>query len=105
MQIYVLKNCDPCRKAAKALPEATFFDVRADGIAENVLNAALERFGMALVNTRSTTWRGLDEAARAEAPLELIKAQPAVMKRPLIVVGDQMYLGWTRDVQSALGVA
>ena len=105
MQIYGLKNCDTCRKAAKALPEATFFDVRADGVAENVLNAALERFGMALVNTRSTTWRGLDEAARAEAPLELIKAQPAVMKRPLIVVGDQMYLGWTRDVQSALGVA
>ena len=27
-----------------------------------LLGAALERFGDALVNTRSTTWRGLDEA-------------------------------------------
>ena len=104
MQIYGLKNCDTCRKALKALPEATFFDVRSDGVAENVLDAALKRFGTALVNTRSTTWRGLDDATRAEEPFALIKAQPAVMKRPLIVVGDQMYLGWTRDVQSALDV-
>ncbi|MEP2639789.1 MULTISPECIES: ArsC/Spx/MgsR family protein [Rhodobacterales] len=105
MLLYGLKNCDTCRKAMKALPSAELVDVRADGISDDVLGQAYERFGAALVNTRSTTWRGLDEAARAQPHLDLLKAHPSLMKRPLIVVGDDMHLGWTRNVQQALGVA
>ena len=67
------------------------------------LEQALAEFGEALLNTRSTTWRGLAEQERAAPPLDLIKAHPALMKRPLIVSGDKMYLGWTKDVQAALG--
>ncbi len=105
MQLYGLKNCDTCRKAIKALPQASFCDVRADGVPDEVLQQALETFGTALVNTRSTTWRGLSEAERAHPPLELLKAHPSLMKRPLIVAEDQMYLGWTKEVQAALGAA
>lgn len=100
MQIYGLKNCDTCRKALKALPNAELVDVRAIGVPDAVLAQALEVFGDKLVNTRSTTWRQLDDAARAQAPLDLIKATPSVMKRPLIAVGNQLFLGWNSAVEA-----
>jgi arsenate reductase len=102
MKIYGLRNCDTCRKAQKALPEADFVDVRADGVTDAVLASALAAFPDTLVNTRSTTWRGMDETERSRAPLDLLKDHPSLMKRPLIVDGDDMYLGWTKDVQASL---
>lgn len=104
MEIYGLKTCDTCRKAIKALPDARFFDVRADGVPDDVMQVALATFGDALVNTRSTTWRGLSDDARQGTPQALLAAHPTLMKRPLIVDGDGLHLGWTRDVQAALGV-
>ena len=104
MKLFGLKSCDTCRKAMKALPDAEFVDVRTDGVPDDVLRAALETFGAALVNTRSTTWRELDDAARAQDPMEQLKAHPTLMKRPLIVTGDAMHLGWTAKTQGALGV-
>jgi arsenate reductase len=101
--IYGLKNCDTCRKALKALPDAVLVDVRADGVPDTVMAAAFAQFGAALLNTRSTTWRGLEEGVRALPPLELIAKHPALMKRPLITAGDAMYLGWTAEAQAALG--
>lgn len=99
MLIYGLKNCDSCRKAMKALPEAQLVDVRGAGVPDAVLTQAYERFGSALLNTRSTTWRGLDEAARAQEPLALIQAHPAVMKRPLIEVDGVLFLGWNKVIE------
>ncbi|WP_397543734.1 arsenate reductase family protein [Roseovarius salis] len=102
MVIYGLKTCDTCRKARKSLPDAEFRDVRADGVPDTVLDTALDRFGAELVNVRSATWRGLDAATRARPARELLVENPALMKRPLIVDGAQMHLGWGRDVQAAL---
>ena len=102
MQLYGLKNCDTCRKALKALPAVDFVDVRADGVPPEVMQKAWEVFGMALVNTRSTTWRGLDEQERRMDPLSLLAAHSTLMKRPLIVSGDTMHLGWNKETQSAL---
>src|SRR6056297_331926 len=104
MIIYGLKSCDSCRKAKKALPGAEVVDIRADGLPDDVRAAALNRFGAALINRRSTTWRGLDEAARELAPEVLLDRHPALMKRPLIVDGDRMVLGWDRTAQAALGL-
>ena len=104
MQIYGLKTCDTCRKARKALPQAEFVDVRDEGVPDAVLARALAEFGSTLVNTRSTTWRRLNEAERAAAPLEQIAAYPALMKRPLIVDEDAMFLGWSKETQAALNV-
>ena len=102
MKIYGLKNCDTCRKALKAMVHAELVDVRSDGVAADVIEKAFAEFGDALLNTRSTTWRGLSEDERLGAPLDLIALHPALMKRPLIVDGDKMYLGWTKDVQAVL---
>lgn len=103
MRLYGLKNCDTCRKAAKALEGAELIDIRADPMDEGLRVAAYEQFGAALLNTRSTTWRGLDEAERARPALQLLADHPALMKRPLII-DDQgaMHLGWGKDVQAAL---
>ena len=45
MIIYGLKTCDTCRKARKALPAATFVDVREEGLPGEVLDRALALFG------------------------------------------------------------
>lgn len=102
MILYGLKTCDTCRKALKSLGNAEFRDVREDGVPADLLKSAYARFGHDLLNTRSTTWRGLDEAERKKDPLELLSAHPTLMKRPLIVRDDALYLGWGKDVQASL---
>lgn len=107
MELYGLKTCDTCRKALKALAAAgksvRFVDVRAEPLAADQLAEFLAAFGSALVNTRSTTWRGLSEEERKGAPADLLAAHPALMKRPVIRTGDgALYLGWGKDVQAAL---
>ena len=104
MRIYGLKNCDTCRKALKSLIQAGFdpklVDVRADGIDAAQLGRFHDLFGEGLLNTRSTTWRGLDEAERSRDPLELLKTHPTLMKRPVIEADDRVTLGWTAKAQS-----
>ncbi|MFU8882940.1 MAG: arsenate reductase family protein [Rhodobacterales bacterium] len=103
MKLFGLKTCDTCRKALKALPQADFVDVRGDGVPGDVLAQAHAVFGAKLVNTASTTWRSLSEEERSHDPLDLLRAHPALMKRPLILADDgTLYLGWGKDVQAAL---
>ena len=106
MVLYGLKTCDTCRKALKMIENAgvdvAFCDVRADSVSGDVMGRAWEEFGGKLLNTRSTTWRGLSEAERARPPLDLLAAHPALMKRPLIEAGGSLYLGWDKAVQDAL---
>ena len=101
MIIFGLKNCDNCRKAVKAL-NAPLQDVRETPLTADQLERFYHQFGDALVNTRSTTWRNLDEAARAKAPLTLLQHYPTLMKRPVIEHGDELFLGWGKDVQEKL---
>ena len=111
LTLYGLKNCDTCKKALKALAGAgrdvTFVDIRADADLEAKLPVWLAGLGAeALVNKRSTTWRGLDEAARAQADgdgaVALLAAHPTLIKRPVIEAGDALHVGWTAAVSGAL---
>lgn len=99
--LYGLKNCDTCRKSMKSLDGVVFVDVREDGVPQSLLEAAYEKFGAALANTRSTTWRNMSEEERAKPVLELIGEHPTLMKRPLIERDGQLYLGWGKDTQAA----
>lgn len=101
MKIYGIKTCDTCRRAVKSLPDAEFIDIRATPLSGADLERFLTAFGDALVNTRSTTWRGMSEAERAMAPLDQLAAHPTLMKRPVIDDGT-LHLGWGKDVQAAL---
>ena len=104
MVLYGLKNCDTCRKALKTLPNADLVDVSQTPVPAEILERAFNQFGDRLLNTRSTTWRGLDEAERGRDPKDLLISYPKLMKRPLISDGDALYLGWDKATQTALGV-
>ena len=102
MKLYGLKNCDTCRKAAKVLGvEVT--DARATPLTHDELSTFRDAFGDALLNTRSTTWRGLSAAEQGGDMIDLLIQHPALMKRPVISASGTLYLGWKKDVQEALG--
>lgn len=102
--LFGLKNCDSCRKALKTLrakgEEVRFVDVRSDNVSADQLARFYDAFGMDLVNTRSTTWRGLDADARSTPALELLAKHPTLMKRPVIDHNGALTLGWGKDVQA-----
>ncbi len=105
MKLYGIKACDTCRKALKSLEAAgnvvEFVDVREAPLGPTELKRFAEKFGDALTNTRSTTWRELSETERARPQLELLAENPTLMKRP-VIEADTLYLGWKKDVQDAL---
>jgi arsenate reductase-like glutaredoxin family protein len=102
-KIYGIKTCDTCRKATKTLGlELT--DIRTNPLSLDELKRFHAAFGDALLNTRSTTWRGLSQDERARPPLDLLSDHPTLMKRPVIDVEGKLYLGWGKDVQAALSV-
>ncbi|MFV8833712.1 Spx/MgsR family RNA polymerase-binding regulatory protein [Aquisalimonas sp.] len=110
--VYGIKSCDTCRKAMKWLElagvEATFHDVRRDGVPA-ALDTWVQQLGAAeLVNRRSTTWRQLDEDQRQRAasePAALLREQPTLIRRPVLDTGDQVLVGFREaDYRAALGV-
>ena len=106
LDFYGLKSCDSCRKAQKALlaqgVALNVVDVRSDGLPPAKLQEFADALGDALINRKSTTWRGLSEAERAGDSVALLAAHPTLMKRPVIEHQGQLYLGWGEDVQKAL---
>ncbi len=112
LTLYGLKNCDACKTALKALAAAgrdvSLIDIRAEADLSAKLPGWLEAAGSdRLINTRSTTWRGLDETQRGRAqsdPAGLLGEHPTLIKRPVLEAGGVVHVGWTKDVQAALGV-
>ena len=111
LTVYHLKTCDTCRKAIKAMQaaghELTLIDVRADGVPAQDLIRIEKAVGWEkLLNTRSTTWRGLGEADKtdmdAEKAIALLSEHPTLIKRPVIERGALITVGWTKDVQAEL---
>ena len=106
MIVYGIPTCETCRKAIAALRGAghdvDFQDVRKDPLTPPQLKTFHEAFGDRLVNRSSATWRKLSEEDRNQAPLQLLAANPTLMKRPLIDTGEALFLGWTKDVQAEL---
>lgn len=100
--VYGIKTCDTCRKAVKSLG-AELRDVRVDPLSEAEIARFVGAFGAALVNTRSTSWRGLEEAERGLDPSALIAVHPTVMKRPVIERDGQLYLGVGQGCSGGLG--
>ena len=111
LTLYGLKNCDTCKKALKSLEAAgkqvRFVDIRAEADLAAKVPGWLEVAGAkALVNNRSTTWRGLSDDDKAKAETDevsgLLIANPTLIKRPVIEAGDSVYVGWTKSVEREL---
>jgi len=102
--LYGIKNCDKVRAARKWLENAgidyEFVDIRETPLTDAGLKDWQQELGWeALVNKRSTTWKGLSAAERdglSEASSrKLIIAQPTLMKRPVLVTGSGVHNGFT----------
>lgn len=104
--LYGLAACDTCRQARRAIESTgrpvTFRDVRDAPLSGDEIRRFLGAFGDRLVNRASATWRGLSEEARQNGAEALIAAHPALMKRPVIVIGEDLWLGWDEKVQGAV---
>ena len=108
LKIYGIKNCDTIKKARRWLETHQvayqFHDYRTDGLDDALLDSFIAELGWeALLNTRGTTWRKLDEARRAsitsaEPAKQLMKEMPAIIKRPLLCApGKPMLLGFSEE--------
>ena len=101
MNYYCIPSCDKCRVARKLLTEKsiahTEIDMRKDGIERVILLGWIERFGREVIlNTKSATWRGLDDVTKARIesePYEVIMSNPAMLHRPILDMGDDLKLG------------
>ncbi len=111
MIFYGLKTCDTCRKAQKELRAAGIdfdvIDVRADGVnADKLRKWANTTDWKKLLNTRSTPWRNLDagdtDGSDEVKAVALMAAHPTLIKRPVIEVGDETYVGWSAETKAAL---
>ena len=105
LTMYGIKNCDTIKKARKYLEaqgvDYQFHDYRADGLDAALLQSFIDTLGWeALLNTRGTTWRKLDESVRAacdnaDAAKALMLEHPAVIKRPfLLAASGESLLGF-----------
>lgn len=103
LTLYVIKNCDTCRQARKALDAKGIpyqvHDLREDGLSAPLLEHILHRVPvMELLNKRSTTWRQLDDAEKADIDAnkarELMLAHPTLLRRPLLDTGDAILVGY-----------
>ena len=114
LTVYALKTCDTCRKAIKALTpihaDLVVVDIREEADLAALVPEWLKTVDVeTLVNKRSTTWRGLsaDDQARVMTPAgatALLLEHPTLVKRPVIVEGSNIWVGWTKAVQSDLGI-
>lgn len=104
--LYGIRNCDTVKKARKWLDSHTvaygFHDLREDGLTAAMLSHWIDRLGWeTLLNRRSTTWRQLDEADRADLDAaraqSLMLAHPTLIKRPVLVWQDDCLAGFSAD--------
>lgn len=101
--VYGIKNCDTVKKALAWLTERhiehKLHDFRVNGLDKNWLHQAETCFGWeTLVNKRSTTWRNLRDDIKQtlskQTALELLLAQPTLIKRPIILQQNISLIGF-----------
>ena len=102
--LHGIPNCDSVRQARRWLEEHgvahAFHDFRRHGLDAATVNGWVDALGGwdALVNRRGTTWRKLAEEARADLDRDravaLMLAHPTIVKRPVLVRGALVLVGF-----------
>ena len=76
--------------------------MRETPLSKDDIGRFLDEFGSKLLNSRSTTWRGLSEKERGDAPEVLLLKHPTLMKRPVITGAGATQVGWSAGVKAAV---
>ena len=111
--LYGIRNCDTVKKARAWLDGNAvvhdFHDYKTAGIDEARLRGWARELGWEkLMNRAGTTFRALPDADKAgldeDKAIALMMAQPSMIKRPVLDLGDRRLLGFNEgDYQRALG--
>jgi len=105
--MYGIKNCDTVAKARKWLEDRgkayAFHDYKTAGIDRATLEGWVKEHGWEVIlNRAGTTFRKLDEADRqnldADKAIGLMLAQPSMIKRPVLDLGDRRLVGFKPDI-------
>jgi Spx/MgsR family transcriptional regulator len=104
MKLYLKPNCSTCRNAKKFLRDAgaEFDEVDLNhGLSESELDALIgDRDYKTFLNTRNDLYREMkmkqSPPSRVEA-LGLMAKHPNLIKRPILVKGKQILLGFDPD--------
>lgn len=108
--LYGIKACDTMKKARTWLDERgidyVFHDYKVAGIDRDRLRAWCAEHGwQTVLNRAGTTFRKLDEAQKADLDearaIELMLAQPSMIKRPVLDFGDRTLVGFKPDLYAA----
>lgn len=83
-----------------------FHDYKKLGTDQQIIKDAIAQHGWEMViNKRGTTWRNLDDAVKntmdAKGAVMTALDNPSIIKRPLIVDGDDIILGFNADDYAA----
>ena len=109
--LYGIKNCDTVKKARKWLDKHsvpyTFHDFRADGINKTLVNNFLKHVDIdTLINRRGTSWRKLSDSEKnfknKTQAVELMLANPTIIKRPVLDANKQYYVGFNDELYSSI---
>lgn len=102
--LYGIPNCDTVRKARAWLAgrgvEVVFHDYRKQGVPEAELRGWVKMLGWdALLNRKGTSWRKLDPARQAQvtdadSAMALMREQPSVIRRPVLLRGEALRVGF-----------
>ena len=108
--LYGIPNCDTVKKARVWLDQHgvvhTFHDYRKAGIDRARLEGWVAELGWeAVLNRAGTTFRALPDADktgidRAKA-VDLMLAQPSMIKRPMLDLGDRRIAGFKPEIYAA----
>lgn len=109
LTLYGIPNCDTVKKArawaaARGL-DITFHDYRKQGVPDALAAWVAEKGWEALLNRAGTTFKALPEADKAgldaEKAIALMTAQPAMIKRPVLVGEGLLLVGFKPEQWAA----
>jgi arsenate reductase (glutaredoxin) len=101
--IYGIRNCDTMKKARAWLDQHdvayTFHDYRKDGVDGEQLQRWCDTVGWErLLNRAGTTFRKLPDDEKTDLDstraIALMLSHPAMIKRPVLVAGDRLIVGF-----------
>jgi arsenate reductase (glutaredoxin) len=108
--LFGIPNCDTVKKARVWLDQHgvayAFHDYKKAGIGRTRLEGWVVEHGWQMVlNRAGTTFRALPEADKqdldAEKAIRLMLAQPSMIKRPVLDLGDRTLVGFKPELYEA----